>query len=330
VTRAAVGLALSGRYAEPATQAARGLEAWARHRGLHLDVVDTGDDVEQVERTYRGLARSAGLLFGPYGSGPLRAAERALAGGDEVLWNHGGAAGDASRPARVIDVLGPAERYWAGLGSYLGRRGVPRDRVGILYADTGFGRATMGGAVASLRAVGVEPLVVRAFGGSVEAAVADVLRAGAAALIGCGRMEDDLALLAAAGPGVAVGAVVCGVGLARRALGAQIVGRFGPAQWLPRSGGPLPAGAEYPAAQAYAAGQVCQAALERAGSDAPRARWDAARSLRIDTVIGPFRVDAQGRQLAHAPLLVEWVPTPGGPERRAVWRPADTGTALAD
>ena len=54
----------------------------------------------------------------------------------------------------------------------------------------------------------------------------------------------------------------------------------------------LPAASDYPAAQALAAGIVAGEALACAGSTAPDALWDAARSLRTRTLIGPFAVDA--------------------------------------
>ena len=92
------------------------------------------------------------------------------------------------------------------------------------------------------------------------------------------------------------------------------------------SGGPEPpvalaTDAEYPAAQALAAGLVAQEALALAGSAAPDALWDAARSLETATFLGPFRVDGDGRQLAHAPVLVRWEERAGRLERRVAWRP---------
>ncbi len=102
------------------------------------------------------------------------------------------------------------------------------------------------------------------------------------------------------------------------------MGWLGPVQWdgeRARLPVPLPAGADYPAAQALAAGLVAQRALALAGSAEPDAVWDAARALRTATFLGPFAVDAQGRQTAHAPAIVRWEAAPGGPRRRVVWRP---------
>jgi ABC-type branched-subunit amino acid transport system substrate-binding protein len=271
------------------------------------------------------LAGRVDLLFGPYGSGAARAAADALAGRPEVMWNHGGAAVPAGA-ARVVSVLGPAERYWAGLADVLRDLGVDLSRVAILRAESGFGRAVADGAVASLEAAGARPMTVSRFDARDAADAAEAaLAAGAEAVVGCGRIEDDLALgRALSGAPVAVGLVVCGVELAAEALGEAVVGWFGPAQWWP--GGPappvaLPAGADYPAAQALAAGLIAQEAQRAAGSAEPDALWDAARALRTRTFLGPFAVDRDGRQTAHAPVIVRWALEGGAPRRELAWAP---------
>jgi hypothetical protein len=142
-------------------------------------------------------------------------------------------------------------------------------------------------------------------------------------VVGGGRLEDDLALgRALAGTGIAAALVACGVAEAGRALGDAVIGWLGPVQW-DGTPGPvaLPASSDYPAAQALAAGIVAGEALARAGSTAPDALWDAARSLRTRTLIGPFAVDASGRQTAHAPAIVRWEAGPEGPRRVVAWRP---------
>jgi len=292
-------------------------------------VEDAGSEPAATARRYAALAGRFDLLFGPYGSGALRAVAEALAGSPHVIFNHGGAVQDVEG-ARVVSVLGPAERYWTGLAPALRAAGAPRDRVAVLYSDSGFGRATARGAVESLARAGAAPLLVEPFDARTAAAACRrALRAGATAVVGCGRLEDDLALgRALAGRRVAVGLVVCGIALAAERLGEAVVGWLGPAQWWP--GGPappvpLPPGADYPAAQALATGLVAEEALRAAGSSDPDALWDAARRLRTRTFLGPFAVDAAGRQVAHAPLLVRWERTPAGLERRALWAPPDPG-----
>jgi len=149
--------------------------------------------------------------------------------------------------------------------------------------------------------------------------------AGARWVAGGGRMEDDLALAeAAVGAGLRCALVVMGVAAAAEALGDAVTGCVGPVQWdgdRERWPFPLPEGADYPAAQAAAAGILAERALVIAGGGGPGDLWDAARGMRTGTPLGPFAVDADGRQTAHAPAIVRWEPAPGGPVRRVAWRP---------
>ena len=91
---------------------------------------------------------------------------------------------------------------------------------------------------------------------------------------------------------------------------------MGPVQWDgDASAWPLrlPPGADYPAAQAAAAGSWPSGRSRRPGSAEPDALWRAARGLRTATPLGPFAIDAEGRQVAHSPAIVRWDEGPDGP-----------------
>jgi ABC-type branched-subunit amino acid transport system substrate-binding protein len=326
--RAAAALALTGRYAPFGRQAAAGLRAWADGCGARLRIEDDRSDPAESARLLPGLAGAADLAFGPYGSGPVRAVARAMAGRPEVVWNHGGAAVPRTG-ARMVDVLAPAGLYWRGLADVLRAAGADLGAVAVVRAPGGFGRAVAAGAAESLAAAGARPVAsIDLDPAEPGAAVAASEAAGARWVVGGGRAEDDLALgRALAGTGIAAGLVVCGVALAGEELGDLVRGWIGPAQWAPSEGGPappasLPAPADYPAAQALAAGIVAERALARAGSAAPDALWDAARALRTTTFLGPFAVDEEGRQTAHAPSIVRWDEVGGDLRRTVVWRPS--------
>jgi branched-chain amino acid transport system substrate-binding protein len=324
--RAAAALALSGRYAFAGRDAASGLSHWARYAGVDLTIVDGTSDEDRTAARVKELARRCDLLFGPYGSGPMRAVQRELAGAPWVVWNHGAA---AARPTslRQIDVLAPAERYWAGLPQVLSGAGTDLRRVVLLSADSVFSRRVAAGAREALASRQVAPLWEaevrpREVGAHVDRAV----QLGAEAIIGCGRREDDLALgNALRGVPVQVGLVLCGVEQAAIDLGETVLGWFGPSQWPadgPRPERGLPPGAQYPAAQSAAAGMIAHRALTAAGSADPDALWQAATALTMQTHLGPFAVDADGCQLGACPSIVQWVRD----ERRAlvlrtVWRP---------
>ena len=323
--RAAAALPLTGRYRPMAVDAAHGLRVWAAAAGATLTIEDCGDASPDAARAALELADRVDVFFGPYGSGAMRAVAEAFADRPWVVWNHGGAA-VPHLGARIVDVLGPAERYWDGLADVLDAAAVPLDRVAILHADTGFGRAVAVGAAASLRDRAAESFLIAAFDESTATeAAAAALAVGARAVIGCGRFEDDIALgRALAGHDVVVGLVACGVQAAAETLGETIAGWFGPCQWLADDAPPpypLDPGADYPAAQALATGLIAGQAIAIAGSTEPEAVWNAARSLRTATFLGPFAVEPDGHQAAHRPVIVRWVAESRGLRRRVAWRP---------
>lgn len=268
------------------------------------------------------LAARADLLFGPYGSGAGRAVARAMAERPEVVWNHGAAAVPRTG-ARIVDVLAPARRYWRGLPAALAGGGP----VVVVHGPGDFGLEVAAGALSALAAAGAP--AIAALGADPArpgAAIAAARRAGATWIAGGGRFEDDVTLARHALPaGVRCALVAMGVAAAARELGPAVAGCLGPVQWDGDPAAwpfPLPVGADYPAAQAAAAGLLAERALRDAGTGDPRALWDAARRMRARTPLGPFAIDAEGRQLLHAPSIVRWEPGPAGPVRRVVWRPA--------
>ncbi len=329
--RAAAALALSGRYAFGGRDAAGGLKAWAEHEDVRLTIVDGTSDDAQTARAVRDLVGRHDLVFGPYGSGPMRAVQRELAGSSWVIWNHGAAAARPS-PIRQIDVLAPAERYWSGLPDVLSDRGIDTARVVLLVAPSGFSRRVAAGARDALAAHGAAPVWIgELHPESVADAVGHALRIGAQAIIGCGRREDDLVLARALrGTRLMVGLVLCGVAEAATDIGPALVGWIGPTQWPPDGPQPvvgLPTGAQYPAAQAAAAGLVAHAALAASGSANPDDLWAAAVALRMQTHLGRFWVDADGQQIGACPSLVSWVEDPQGLVRRTIWSSGTAGRA---
>jgi len=328
-------LALSGRYAFAGRDAADGLRQWATYADVDLTIVDGTSDGVRTARCMRALAGRYEILFGPYGSGPMRAVQRELAGEPWVIWNHGAA---AARPStlRQVDVLVPAERYWAGLPQVLADADADPGRVVLLTAASPFARAVAAGARSALAGCHAVPLWdVDVTPQVAPARVRQAVRLGAEVIVGCGRREDDLALAdALRGVRVLVGLVLCGIEQAAVDLGPAVLGWFGPSQWPPdgiQPGFGLPPGASYPAAQSAAAGILALDALARAGSAHPDALWSAAIALKARTHLGPFAVDRDGRQTAACPSIVRWVRGASGAlSLRTAWRADGGATAQTD
>ncbi len=302
--------------------AAAGLTSWADLRGADLELVDSRSDDDETGLRCVELADRCDVFFGPYGSGATRATAQALASAGTVIWNHGGA---AVRPSsgRMIDVLAPAERYWSGLPHVL-----THTPVAILAAPTGFGRAVAAGAGDALRSAGIGPATIEVFtAATAQAVAARVIAQGARAIIGCGRLDDDLALgRVLIGWDGQVGLVACGIAHSLTEIGSGMEGWIGPTQWLAGASSappiPMPDGADYPWAQAIAAGLLVDHAIEIAGTTEPDALWSAALAMETSTFFGPFRVDANGAQTAASARLVRWEASSQGLVRRQVW-PSD-------
>ena len=262
------------------------------------------------------MAGSADLLFGPYGSGPGRAVAAAMAGRPEPVWNHGAAAVEPRGRARLVDVLGPARAYWRGLPDVLAGRGAGRARARprrLRRRGRGRRGRRPGGRRDAARARS-STSTRRGRGTRSSGAVA----AGARWVAGGGRMEDDLALAeAAVAAGLRCALVVMGVAAAGR--GAR--GRRRRVRRAGRSGtATAPAGRSRcrrapttPPPRPRPPGILAERALELAGGGGADALWDAARGMRAATPLGPFAVDADGRQTAHAPAIVRWEPAAGRP-----------------
>lgn len=296
------------------------------------------DDASRVAGAARATRRlivddRVDLLLGPYSSALTRAAARVAASHGVPLWNHGGAADDLYEPGNnwIIGVLSPASRYFVGLVDLVRRAQPGATRLALIgVSRSPFARSVLAGAEAAATGVGFQ-VVFRADHSPDAAgpdAVAAQLRGAAADLIlVAGSFEEDVRLaraIAASRPSGPVGLVGAGVAAFGAELGnAQADEFYGPSQWEPvgwqqpdlgppaetvaaRLESALGRPADYPAAQAYAAGLVAQRCLERAGAPNPPALRKAAGTLDLRTFYGRFRIDEAGRQVGHEVAVVQW------------------------
>ncbi len=342
--RVALVTPLTGPLAQFGQASAAGLALWARcaarlpqpWTGVELDVRDTGSDTGAAMRA--AVATHPDVLFGPYGSSTMLAAARVT---DRVIWNHGGATSQLSRPAfpQVINVLSPASTYFTGVLQAV--RAIDKEfaainratTVSIFHASSGFGRDVAAGAASTAANLNFEVQTVSFASG--RAAEAASIVPGADILLVVGNFADELAVApilltrtwrAAAFVGAGVEEVLAPLGNLREGL-------LGPAQWIATAAlepdeGPGSAwfvakyrhvtGVDppYPAAQAFAAGLLCARCLRDGDSSDDATQLAEARQLGCTTLYGGFRLDSlSGLQAGHEVLIVQWQ----NGIRRVVW-----------
>jgi hypothetical protein len=313
-------LSLTGRYARFGAQAAAALETWRALDGeAELVVEDDASDPSRLAALVGRVADRCDLLLGPYSTQLMRAAARALADRDLVIWNHGGSGDDVegARPGRIVSVLTPAGRYAEPFLRRLAER-ADRAPLRIAHGRGSFGRQVAAGASAMAGELGLA-----------VAGAGDLHEDGDPTwdLLSSGTFEDDAAavarVLALPRPPRFVCSVAAGVRDFAQAV-ADPDGVFGVAQWFPGAAGgtelgPAEAGflaahaartgavPDYPAIQAVAGAVIAKHCATLAGSAAPDALWAAAAGLDTSTLFGGFRIDPRtGVQVGHETVLVRW------------------------
>jgi hypothetical protein len=328
VTRLRLGacLSLSGRYARFGRQAADALKAWESLTGEEIEVrvEDDGSDPDRVAGALARVAADCDLVLGPYSTQLMRAAGRALADVDALLWNHGGSGDDvqAQCPGRIVSVLAPTSRY---AEPFVRERATDDDHVPlwVVRGRGRFARQVASGAVRQAERCGLQSVEKRANddGDWLEEAPERW------DLFSVGTFEDDVAIVRHGVSASRSPRAVCSIAAGVRDF-ASVVDRpdgiYGIAQWFPgrderpklglserkfvteyrRVAGSLP---DYPAVQAAATGAIAVHCAQLAGSTAPDELWATATGLTTTTLYGPFEIDSRtGAQVGHAPVLLRW------------------------
>ncbi|MGI8518715.1 MAG: ABC transporter substrate-binding protein [Acidimicrobiia bacterium] len=329
--RAALITPLSGPLAVFGVPGSIALGLWAEWHLQHigdevaLSVFDANPD--PIDAVRRAEAMKPDLVFGPYGSSVARAV---LAATSRTIFNHGGAAVEAPNQ---VPILSPSSTYFHGALDALAAAKVPKVKVSVLAAASGFAESVGSGAAAHADALGYE----------VERGSITSVPEHGGVVLAVGSFADEVALAQPllAQPWTLVGMVSAGVHEILTELGPQRRGLVGPAQWVPRVRLPVDLGPEisefvtryrdrtgevppYPAAQAFAAGLVAGRCVEVAGSTDDGALLAAADQLDCVTLFGRFQLD-RGRQVGHEVLTVQWQ----GDELGVVWPPASADAELA-
>jgi branched-chain amino acid transport system substrate-binding protein len=337
VIRIGATASLSGGYQVPGTSQAQGLRMWAddvNKRGallgkrVELVTYDDTSDAATSAALYEKLITEdrVDLLIGPYGSDiTLAAAEVADRHGIPMV-----AAGAAARGIwmrgleNVFQIDTPAGQYMDLPLGLANKEGLTR--VAMVYADSDFPREVADGVRESVSAYGMELVFDEAYPAD-QTEFADMAARAAASqpevLLGGTYLEDSIRLVRAAkAAGLSPKIFAMTVGPAFRefgeALGEDTNGIMGTVAWM-RSGN-LPmaydfsyrykqkfgANASAQAAYGYAAGQVLEAAVRLADTPDHDAVRDQLREMKFRSLLGHYRVDSSGIQLAKKTYVLQW------------------------
>jgi branched-chain amino acid transport system substrate-binding protein len=323
------------------TGAAGGLEIDGRRHRLGLECHDDRSEPSRVEEIYRSLCsnRSADLIFGPYSSRLARVAAPIAEGAGMVMVNHGGADDELynRRHRLIVGILSPAGDYLIPFARLLSALKFWRKRVAIVASRTSFARSVAGGFERACRERWARRRGVRVrlrYNASGPDRAWDRLlpalkRSRINALAAAGSFAEDVELMrVVTSLDLSIPVLCCvaaGVSSFSEALGENAEGIVGPSGWEEEAEivpeiGPSPADfalrmraaypalrADYPAAQAYAAGLLAGAALKAAGSMDQQRLRAAFSDLRTRTFYGDFAIDrVSGRQIGHKMMLVQW------------------------
>lgn len=353
--RIGVSLGLTGSYASIARFQQRAYQLWEKHanarggilgRRVEFVIHDDKSDAQTAKRIYESFITQDRLDFviGPYSS-PITLAVAPVVDQHGYPMLSAGASSDElwrRRYTNVFGVYASARRYAIGFLALLAEAGI--ERVAIVAVDDAFSLAAAEGAKRWAADYRLRVTLFR----TEPKERPDMLRAahmardsGAQALLLAGHFNEAVqmrtALRETGWRNVAYYATV-GPALPQygQTLGAEAHGTFSTSQWEPREDLRHPGSLDflreyrraydetpsYHAAVAYAAAQVLERAILRAGTLERAAVRSALHVLDTSTVIGRFAVDRTGLQIKGVPLIVQWQ----SDQREIVW-PKELRTA---
>jgi branched-chain amino acid transport system substrate-binding protein len=298
-------------------------------RPVELTLIDDRSEAVAAERLYERLIRerSADLLIGPFGSAAARGAAAAADRARRVLINATGATKSVLRAGHryVFQVAAPYEAYGTGVLAIARQAGY--HRLFILARDDPASQemATHAAEEATRQGMNTGPLGVHVYGSGLsdfEPQVAMAKAAHAQAWIAFGEVTDAAEMVKTFkrlgyapqlffAQGAANPSFIAAVGQdAEQVIGlsayepyfvtphnADFVKAF-EAKWSSPPG--------LAAAEGYAAGEVLQEAVKRAGSLDQGLLRETLATLTTKTVLGEYKLDAtSGEQLGARPALVQ-------------------------
>ncbi|MGB5623469.1 MAG: amino acid ABC transporter substrate-binding protein [Gammaproteobacteria bacterium] len=335
--RVGVTVSLSGKFAVLGKDELQGMQMWAddvNRRGALLGrkVVivhyDDESDPDKSAELYERLITTdkVDLLLGPYGSDITYAASAVAERHQFPMVATGAAASKIwSRGFRnIFQIDAPAARYMDLPLAFAKEKGLTR--VALVHSDAEFAREVTAGARGKAEELGMHvvldaeyPLSQQQFGQLART----IGEADPQLLIGGTYLDDSIGLVRAlAEAGVEPQIVALTVGPAQRAFG-QALGEdannvIGVLAWMRSGFLPLAydfsyrykakygSNAAVHAAYGYAGGQVLEAGVRLAGSLDKDAIRDELRTMTFRSILGRYRVDDSGAQIAKNTYVMQW------------------------
>lgn len=328
----------TGSYDRASEEQRRGLQMWIDEvnarggvlgRRVRLQAYDDRSSADRAAKQTEQLITTdqVPILIGPYSSESTRAAAVVAERHGVPMVSIGASSGDLwdRRTRHLFGVYTPASAWFDPVLSFARARGLRR--VALIFPSTPFAREVARGVRVRSKALGLRVVFEEEYPAdtkSFEGLVTKLKQRRPDIVLGASYLPDSMAVMRAVRDkrlyarvfAFALGPVQADFG---RQLGLDAEGVMGVSQWEPSS--MLP-GAEafaasfqqryryqpdYHAAGGYAAGQVIEAAIRKAGgTDRARLR-DALAALDTVTVFGRYRVDAQGRQTGKPGYVVQWI-----------------------
>ncbi|MFB3904116.1 MAG: ABC transporter substrate-binding protein [Acidobacteriota bacterium] len=318
----------------------------SRRETISLRYVDDRSKVEQCRRNVEGLIRNGiDLLIGPYSSALTGAAAGAACGEGKILWNHGGACERTYRDyaSSVISVVSPARTYLQDLPDYILHRELPVKKLAVMFAARrGFPAEVASGLADSCARHALEIAPVDISDRRIE--LLQLIRAALdqdpECLVAIGDYQEEISIFKYSTAFPQISLAVCiaaGVSAFYKELKEMAERVVGPSQWEPDTAprpdlgpdetwfrhqyyGHFRKTPDYTAAQAFACGLILEKCVgDSADLSAPALRAVALRQD-LSTFYGRFRLDSNGAQNGHKPLLVQWE----SGRKQVVWPPLRT------
>ena len=330
-------ISLTGKYAEMGKMKERGYRLWEENvnrrggimgRPVKVVLVDDESNPARAIQLYTEFAttRKADFFLGPYSSELTEAVADVAEKYRYPLLASGASASSLWQKNRkfLFGVYVTTDRYTIGFLELLVRNGI--SKLAIVSGNEPFSRGILAGSTDWAKRFGLEIVESSFFtSGStdIEAGLRAAHASGAEALLVAGHFKDSVnATNALKQLGWKPKAFFATVGPALDNYGAQMGEdaqyTFSSSQWEKSLSYPgsrefaktfisrYKTDPSYHAATAYAAGEILEAAIAKAGSLNRVKVRDELLELDVITVIGRYGVDKDGRQIRHFTTTVQW------------------------